>query len=44
LSLLIGRHDLAIFDESTGSRVFPSGELTFFAGLSSRQIVTSHSR
>ena len=41
LSLEISRDDLAIFDESSGSRVFPAGELTWYAGFSSRHLVAS---
>ena len=39
-TLAISRDDLAVYDEA-GGRMFPAGELTFSAGLSSRDIAAT---
>ena len=41
LALEITHDDLAVYDETSGARMFPSGELTFSAGFSSRDIRAS---
>ena len=41
LNLETSRDDLAVYDEASGTRVFPPGELTFSAGFSSRDIRAS---
>ena len=41
LNLEISRDDLAVYDEASDARIFPSGELTFSAGFSSRDIRAS---
>ena len=41
VALMISRDDLAVYDETSSTRVFPPGELTFSVGFSSRDIAAT---